>query len=164
MKTIPVIGVLLIFLISFTTVAQKSITHKVWVTLSDNSEVKGTLLQATEEAFVLVKEDLSKMEIDPQRIKTLKIRKTGSVGRGAWMGALGGFLAGSLVGYASGDDEPGLLSWTAEEKAFAGAFLATPAGTLLGIAIGSGKETILVNGNLELYRTNLNQLKRYEPK
>lgn len=80
------------------------------------------------------------------------------------MGAVGCFLSGSLVGYASGDDEPGLLSWTAEEKAFAGAFLATPAGTLLGIAIGSGKETIFVNGNLELYRTNLNQLKRYEPR
>lgn len=55
MKTIHLIGVILFFLISFTTVAQKSITHKVWVTLSDNSEVKGTLLQATEEEFVLVK-------------------------------------------------------------------------------------------------------------
>lgn len=164
MKTTHLIGVILLFLISFTTVAQKSITHKVWVTLSDNSEVKGTILQVTEEAFVLVKEDLSKMEIYPQRIKTLKIRKTGSVGRGAWMGTVGGLLAGSLVGYASGDDAPGLLSWTAEEKAFAGAFVAAPTGTLLGMAIASGKETITVNGDLNLYKANLTQLKNYEPK
>lgn len=164
MKTIHLIGVILLFIISFTTVAQKSITHKVWVTLSDNSEVKGTLLQATEEGFVLVKEDLSKMEIVPQGVKTLKIRKTGSVGRGAWMGAVGGLLAGSLVGYASGDDAPGLLSWTAEEKAFAGAFVAAPTGTLLGMAIASGKETITVNGDVNLYKANLTQLKNYGPK
>jgi hypothetical protein len=32
------------------------------------------------------------------------------------------------------------------------------------MAIASGKETIFVNENLELYQTNLTQLKKYEPR
>lgn len=71
-------------------------------------------------------------------LSQMSLVRHGSLGRVLGFG-LGGGAVGYLIGFASGDDEPGLFSFTAEEKAM-----------MLGGGISLG--TFLVGGTIELIR------------
>ena len=80
---------------------------------------------------------------------------------GALYGALGGLLAGAIIGYAQGDDTPGIMSFTATDKAILGGFLGVLPGTLIGGLIGSIKIKIPINGNFENFNKKKELLKKY---
>lgn len=54
---------------------------------------------------MIVGEDLNHIKIVPKNIETIKLRRIGSVGRSAWIGAASGIVAGALVGLATNDED-----------------------------------------------------------
>ncbi len=56
---------------------------------------------------------------------------------GAGIGLLIGAFSGAFIGLASGDDPPGFLSFTAEEKAALGAFVFGGLGGVIGLIAGT---------------------------
>lgn len=158
MKTIRILFVLsLVFTLS-STYAQKVKTYKVWVTMMDQSTIKGTLHSAHSDELLIVGEDLNPQKIVPSDIQTIKVRRVGNVGRGAWMGAIGGLVAGAVAGYAS---ESG-SGWE-DVGAVGGGILGAPAGALIGTAAGSGKITFKINGDQSSYLSLLPRLQTYAP-
>ncbi len=55
----------------------------------------------------------------------------------AGIGLLAGAFSGAFIGLASGDDPPGFLSFTAEEKAALGAFVFGGLGGVIGLIAGT---------------------------
>ena len=161
MKAVHFLSVLSLVFTLATTHAQKVQTYKVWVTLVNNTQVKGTLHAANENEIVILDKDLVQINLARETIGIIKIRKKGSIGRGALLGTASGALAGGVIGYAGGDDEPGILSFSAEDKAAIGAILAAPVGALVGIAIGSGREEFVINGSKKVYASFLPAFQRY---
>jgi hypothetical protein len=163
MKSLGIIILILCCFTIFPLSAQKNPTFKVWITLLDESKIKGTLFDVNERELEVLNIDLTKAQIEPERIKTIKLRRTGKIGRGAWVGALAGTAVGGLSGYAGGDDEPGWFSWSAEEKGVVGIMLGAPIGTLAGMVLSTPQDIFAINGNLNTYIAVLPQLKTYLP-
>jgi hypothetical protein len=65
----------------------------------------------------------------------------GNAGRGALIGLFVGAMAGGFIGYAQGDDPPGILSFSAGDKAVLGALLGGGGGALVGVIIGASSRT-----------------------
>lgn len=161
MKTLRLLSVLTLVFALSTAYAQKVKTYKAWVTLSDDTRMKGTFYAAETDALILMGEDLDEIKIDPKIIKTIQIRRKGRVGRGVWIGALSGVVVGGIAGYASGDDEPGFFSSTAEEKALGNAILLSFPGAGIGALIGSARTIFAINGNYQTYLNSLSELEKY---
>jgi hypothetical protein len=94
-----------------------------------------------------------------QEIQGVTIKGKSRVLEGAVLGAVLGGVAGAVVGFASGNDSPGILSFTAKEKAgmFGGA------GALLGLFVG-GVHASLSTKDRKISSTlgyDLSQLKEY---
>lgn len=138
--------------------SQKVKTFQAWVTLTDNTQIRGYLYSATEEALVIKGEDFAEKTILPETIAVLKLRRENSLGRGAWMGALGGLVVGAAAGYAS---ESG-SGWE-DIGAIAGGLIGTPIGALIGVGVGSAKKTFIVQGDRAIYEAHLSQLQEYAP-
>jgi len=139
--------------------------HKVWVSLTDSSKVKGVLYSADENAIKIAKNysmDVSNLtSINYQNLDILRIRRKGKVGKGAWIGALSGVGAGMIIGLIDGDDEPELFSMTMEEKALLGGILLGVVGTGIGALIATKKEKIVINGDIENYEKMLKTIQSY---
>jgi len=72
-------------------------------------------------------------------ITRLEIRQPGrSRGAGAGVGLLVGGAAGALLGLAGGDDDPGIVSFSAGDKAAIFGVLGAGVGALVGFAAGGG--------------------------
>ncbi|MEM8894885.1 MAG: hypothetical protein AAGC88_09925 [Bacteroidota bacterium] len=112
-------------------------------------------------------EDLEIEEINISGIETIKLRRKNRVGRGAWIGAVSGFVVGGLIGLISGDDPPCprgawfCLRSTAEEKAISAGTGLAIVGTAVGSAIGAIKVKIPINGNQYRYTYNQDKLRKY---
>lgn len=158
MKTIRLLSVLILVFTLSSAYAQKVKTYKVWVTLINETKHKGILYSANEDKFVILGEDLNQINIDPQTIDVIKVRRDGSVGKGAWIGAVGGLLAGAIVGYAS---ESG-SGWE-DVGAVGGGILGAPLGALIGVGVGSAKKKFILNGDRGTYTSILSKLKQYTP-
>ena len=126
MKSLRILSVLLV-LFTFSTIhCQKRKTYKAWVTLMDESRVKGVLYDVKEDGILLMEDRASDTVafLVCTDIDVLKVRRKGKVGKGAWIGAASGALIGAVAGFAQGDDPPG--TWwhsTAEEKALGSAIV-----------------------------------------
>lgn len=84
--------------------------------------------------------------------------------RDAGLGSLIGGGAGALIGFASGDDPPGVLSFTAEEKAKAGFIAGAVSSFLIGGIIGAtrGKNIkIPISGQEENDKANIQKLREF---
>lgn len=139
---------------------QKVKTYKIWVALLDGTKVKGALYAVNEEQLVVVGEDLKRTQLDPKEIKVIKFRRAGSIGRGAWIGAASGVVAGVLVGLAADDEDDIIVK---EASIGGGGILGLFIGTGLGIGIGSAKKKMVVNGDENAYRLHLSMLQKYAP-
>lgn len=64
----------------------------------------------------------------------------GSRGKHALMGAGIGLLAGAMIGFAGGSDNPDFMEFSRAEGAAIGAILLTPIGALIGTAVPAGQE------------------------
>ncbi|MBC2838840.1 hypothetical protein [Robiginitalea sp. SC105] len=158
MKSLPFLPVLALIFTLSTTHAQKVKTYDVRVFLMDNSQVKGTLYAARESELVILREDLTPVKYLPENIRALKLRRAGSIGKGAWVGAVGGCIAGAVAGYAS---ESG-SGWE-DVGAIGGAIVGTPLGAIVGVVIGSGKKKYTLNGDKDRYNALLPTLEKYTP-
>ncbi|MBC2838839.1 hypothetical protein [Robiginitalea sp. SC105] len=161
MKTLRFLSILTLVFTMNTASAQKVKSFKAWVTLTDNTRSKGILFLADSDSLVIMGQDLNKINIDPRMIKTIQIRRKGSVGKGLWIGALSGAVLGAVGGAAGGDDEPGFFSMTAEEKALGGAIITSFPAAGLGALLGSARVTYAIEGNLAGYLNVLPKLEGY---
>lgn len=161
MQTLRLLLILMLIYTLPTVKAQKIKQYKTWVTLTNDTKAIGILYSADKNGILIMREDLTQANIDSKTIEVIKLRRKGSVGRGVWIGALSGATAGAVTGYASGDDEPGWFSATAEEKALGHGLLLAFPGAGVGAIFGSGKTTFLINGDDDTYLAKLAEIKKY---
>jgi len=163
MKLFGLISMLLILFTIATGHCQKIKTYKVWVTLINESKVKGILYEANEDGLLLMDTKLKDTIafLDCRNIEQFKVRKKGNVGKGAGIGALGGATIGAIIGFADGDDDPGILSMTAEEKALGGGIALAIPGAGIGALIGTGSKKYFIHGAKGTYLAILPEVKTY---
>lgn len=70
-------------------------------------------------------------------IEKVVIRRKGATGRGFLYGAIIGLASGAIWGLSSGNDRPGIISFTAGQKAVIGGVSCAIVGTGIGGIIGS---------------------------
>jgi hypothetical protein len=112
---------------------------------------------------------LNYLDMKSTDIQTIKIRKSGSVGRGIMIGALGGFLTGLTIGLIQGDDEvnPNCMFFcdysppTALDKGLANGVGLGLLGGITGAIVGSVKIKIPINGNRDIFEMNRPKLEQY---
>lgn len=111
------------------------------VTTNNNELFIGTLVSLDSESLVMTTDrpGVSRM-VSSSAIKYLAVGHHRSRGKTTLIGALVGLVAGMAVGYGSGDDPPGLFSFSAGEKAVITSIFTVPAGVLTGLLIGPSKE------------------------
>ncbi|MBL7803915.1 MAG: hypothetical protein JNL02_09290 [Saprospiraceae bacterium] len=91
-------------------------------------------------------------EIPVGRIRKIKISRVGRLGEKVLTGAAIGMGIGTLAGYASGDDPPGFLSFTKEEKSVMGLIFMGLGGAIIGLFVGLKKNIVILDGQQEKYR------------
>lgn len=156
MKTLRLIFILILICSLPEVHAQKVKRFKTWITLLDDTKIIGILHSANEIELLIMTEDLTQLNIDPKTIETIKLRREKNVGKGAWIGALGGLAAGAIAGYVS---ESG-SGWE-DVGAVGGGILGAPIGSLLGMGVSSIKEKYIINGNEDTYHSFLPKLQQY---
>jgi len=90
------------------------------------------------------------MIVAGSEIKTLRVRKIGTVGKGFLIGAASGIILGGAIGYASYTPPECSSGWCfdfgPEYDAYGGAFLGFVAGSIIGTAVGSSGKVFTVEG------------------
>lgn len=158
MRTLTTLLVLICVFIVPSAYTQKVKTFKVKVTLTDNTRFRGYLYSAAADALVIKGEDFTEIKINPETIDVLKLRRENSLGRGAWMGAIGGLVVGAAAGYAA---ESG-SGWE-DIGAIGGGIIGAPIGALIGVGFGSFQKTIAIHGDRATYESHLSTLQEYAP-
>ena len=153
---------LLVFLIPFSyglnaqNNSKKIQIHKVWVKTMDGIKTTGVLYSADEQSIKISKNNSfsnsNLIVIESEKIDFIKIRRKGKVGKGAWIGAASGAGFGVAIGMATDSGE--LKSVVATVS---GLFFGI-VGTGVGAIVGSNKKKIQINGDSELYLSNLSFL------
>lgn len=133
--------------------------HKVWITLLDESKVKGVLYSVDAESIKISENnslDVSNLTtINANQIEIIKIRRKGKIGKSAWIGAVSGAGLGVIIGVASDSD-----GWEAVVATGSGILLGI-VGTGVGAGIGAIKKRILINGDIKIYQNYLSEIKSY---
>ena len=80
---------------------------------------------------ILPRQDVTQLELSLARSRK---------GTGALLGLGVGAVTGALIGFSSGDDPPGFISFTAEGKAALMAFMLAPIGALIGLIGAQGEQ------------------------
>jgi hypothetical protein len=128
--------------------------YKVWVTTMNGSKTKGILSSANEQSIKIAKKKSSNnsdvIAVNGDNIAIIKIRRRGKIGRSTWIGAAAGVGVGVVFGLAV--DEVDLYggSVTTAKGLFFGIV-----GTGVGAGIGTIKKKIRINGDSEIYSSNL---------
>jgi hypothetical protein len=122
---------------------------RTWVSLNrEPFEIRGYLFEISDSSILVLSDNHGVLDLPICDIDTLRARQKYSARRGAMIGAAMGALVGAIVGYSLGDDEPGLLSFTAGNKAFLGAAVGVFPGAIIGGGIGSIKIVIPIGGSI----------------
>jgi len=143
---------------------KKKGTYKLWVERINREPVEGRLLEL-KDSTVLVGwwETGTVEEIQVKEVKRMKFRRKGAIGKGAAIGAGAGLALGLITGFASGDDEPGWFSMTAEEKSVGSAVLLTPVGAAVGAVVGSARKKFVIEGKQDNYEKLKTEMAAYLP-
>lgn len=157
---------------------RKARTYISWISLNNISQKKrGCLYQVNDSSLALIPgtilkqgyyEDWEYELYKGDQINKIKIRRKGSILKGALFGALAGLTAGAILGIVEGDDEPSstwdIINYTAGQKAIMyGAFFIIP-GAAIGAALGSIKINIPINSSMETYHQKRKKLRKYSVK
>lgn len=161
----------IILLCSCTLFAQKNNKkieyYKVWITPIDGSKSVIGYLYSADEQTVKIIDNISlnvsiKTEISAKKIDVIKIRRKGKIGRSMLIGGGSGVLTGVAIGFIQGDDDnTGLIYFEKEAYAVGYGFFLGIIGTGVGAGVGSIKKKFLINGDIDIYKQNLNLLKGY---
>jgi len=144
---------------------QKVRVHKVWITLVDGTKMKGSLFSADKLGLKITNKNsfdvANLISIEARKIDNIKIRRKGQIGRGVWIGVLAGAATGVLIGFVSGDDEPGIMSFTKESKAIGLGIAFGVLGTGVGALTATAKKKIIINGDTMNYERHLETIQSY---
>lgn len=140
--------------------------HKVWISMVNKAEIiKGNLYAVEENAIKIIDNesfDISNLQIiSPSQIEKIKIRRKGKVGKGVWIGGLTGLGIGVVSGLVSSDDSDEWFGFSPEEKAVINGIILAPVGAGIAALIASKKEVITINGNVEIYKSQIPILRSY---
>jgi len=123
---------------------------EVVVSMRDGTQVSGELIAVKKDSLLLLAGGPiadTDLTVALNEIKEIKIVKKSRLWNGLGYGLLIGGGGGALVGFASGDDPPGWVSFTAPQKAMLCGVVFGGLGMILG-AIGGGlsgiDESILI--------------------
>jgi hypothetical protein len=92
-------------------------------------------------------------------LKVIHTRKHGNGRKGAWIGAVSGFVAGALLGLAAWDDTMLGPAGTVAYSASCGLLFGTPIGFIVGKTAGHKRTRI--NGSMDEFNLNKDKLKDY---
>ena len=154
--------------------------YRIYIEQPYGAQPEGFLYQVEEDGLVISgsgnKEDyiyranqLNYLNVKTPEIKTIKIRKTGSVGKGVMFGTIGGFLVGLSIGLIQGDDpiNPNCQFFcdnsppTGLQKGVAKGVGLGLVGGITGAIIGLAKIKIPINGDQNIFEMNRPKLKKY---
>jgi len=145
---------------------EKKEIYKVWVTkLDKSSKAKGYLFETHDSLVTIMSYSTlgGSQDIAVSNINEMKFRKKGKFGKGVLYGTLIGVSIGVILGYASGDDNGGIISFTAGEKAtFLGIFFSLPGAIIGGIVGHRMNFNIPIRGNHNTYNAQREKLRRYK--
>ena len=150
---------------SQTTKKVKKENYKVTVTKMDrSSKAKGYLTEIADSAVIVTNLITSDSHIiNVNVMDEIKFKRKGGLGRGILYGALVGMATGALLGFASGDDPSGFISFSAEAKALgAGLALSIPGAIIGGIIGYNAKIKIPIKGSQQAYDRQKEKLKKYQ--
>jgi len=145
--------------------AHKESRFHYWLTTKSEREVKGNLEETKDSSFSFStmhwsdgRRIFTTQDIPVAQIQDLQVRRKGSIGAGAIIGAALGVIAGASIGSATANNE-GFLSPLA--NGIAGGVLGTLIGTGVGASIGSARKRIPINGSQASYVKERGKLKRF---
>jgi hypothetical protein len=101
-------------------------------------------------------------EFPVRELQNIRIRKQGLIGSWVLRGAAAGLLSAIMVGVVSKDDPPGILSFSAADKAVISGIFLIPFGSVVGLVIGNAKQKKFhIGGNATKYARQRETLERY---
>ena len=134
------------------------------ISLNDKRLVKGKLIMFSKNNLYLKSENEHPNTLSTStdlKIPNLSISEINIVGQNntwssAGMGVLVGFALGGILGFASGDDESGLVQFSSEEKVLGLGLTFGFLGGLIGLIVGGSSSTddyiIHYNSNMDLLK------------
>ena len=136
----------------FSAEAQKR--YIVHVALKSGETLKGVLIRTTKDSLTIQKKirNLPPIRLGASEIKSIRIRKRGSMRLGLGIGAGTGAIIGGIIGYASytpPDCSNSLFCFDfgPEFDTIGGGLIGAAAGSLVGLAIGSAGKEFIVEGD-----------------
>lgn len=145
--------------------------YQVWVhEYGSQFPLRGYLLATTDSTVILIRslrqpENTPRHVIPVTRIKSLRFREKGRLGKSILAGAVVGAGTGFVIGQAQGDDPErnsfSTPSLSAGEKSILNMFVLVPAGAGAGFIIGAFKKTVDIRGNPDNYRLLRPMITRY---
>ncbi len=145
--------------------------YKTWITLAGGATKQGLLYQIKDSSVVIansinnkgssvVTPDLS--EVVASNIYFIKARREGNVTKGVLIGATAGILAGVIIGLVSEPDVSNSFGTFAPElRALGGGILGVLPGILIGGMISSIRIKIPINGSINKFSKEKEQLSKY---
>lgn len=150
--------------------------YRTWVSLnSEPFEIEGVLFKIKDTSILVsnsvVIKDYSQNKFEVVNlfvtdIETIKTRGKNNIRKGFLIGAISGFVMGGTLGLAQGD-EPRGDTWfgiSAEMRAISYGVTGALVGSLIGAYVGSAKVVIPINGNINNYNRNKDELREYSLK
>jgi hypothetical protein len=149
-------------------IKKNKVYNAILSTVFQGGKYKGALIDVGDSSVTISSKGVSRL-IPSNSIKNIKFKRTGSVGRGAAVGALTGFFLGLSIGLASGDEEcpPGTVcinETTATESGLAGGLVIGATGSVIGVIVGATSthgEKIAINGDRKIFVTKREEIARY---
>ena len=141
--------------------------YKSWIRTNTSSINQPGYLYAAEAESILFmsyyetgsgEKKLMRQEVNYGDINRLQVRKRGSVGKGALIGAVAGAAIGALVGYNTTPEDD---FFGKEGVALMAAIIITPIGAVAGSVIGSIRKPIMIDKNPVRYGDNALDLQKY---
>ncbi len=148
------------------------ILYKIKINTSENTTLhKGTLYSVNDSSVVLITDpdrhatkrnsgSEKKVIVSANQIDYILIWKKNRMGRSVLASTCIGGIIGTIVGYSTGNDKTGTVSFNPEEKALTGFIGGAIPGAIIGCFIGSFKIKIPINKNIDMLKNKRDFLAR----
>jgi hypothetical protein len=150
---------------------KKKTYYKTWVKLYNDNKPGGLLYQVTDTSILITDSfEFDELHFEATQnlnhliyydIRFIELKRKKSAGQAALIGALSGLVIGGILGFADGDDDGGIISFTAGEKALIGGGMGAITGAGLGVMLSSFKFRIPINGKKRQLDRNRKRLERF---
>jgi hypothetical protein len=142
--------------------AKKKKVYKAIIATNLQTKKMEGILQEVRDSSIIIVSNNKEVEIPSTAIQEIKIRRVGSVGRGALIGGLVGLGTGAIIGFVGGD-EAGAPYFSAGEMAVIDGIALGMLGATIGALSGlSDKEKITINFDPYRFQNKKVIMKKYE--